>query len=111
MANFNRNHPLCNSSWVERINHLIFSLGSKQWHCPPILAWAVLQSRRESNDSMKAAEDKNKYSCLLQRAIKGNVFQYLQSMLKITAFKVVFFNYLFMFKCIELLVLRQKAFK
>ncbi|RXG57160.1 Nucleoporin protein, partial [Armadillidium vulgare] len=82
-----KNNPLCTPEWVSRLNSMIHSLGSKPWHYPPVLAWAILQGRRIASDPSCSAEEASRYSRLVQRAVKGNVFGYLQSSLKLTAFQ------------------------
>ena len=75
---------------IKQINPLIGSLGSKPFHHPPILAWAILQGRRLSSSSGSSAQETSKYSRLAQRAIGGNAFSYLRKALSLPAFEVLF---------------------
>ncbi|CAL4145683.1 unnamed protein product, partial [Meganyctiphanes norvegica] len=77
-------HPLCTDKFVQQISPVVFGLGARQAHLPPLLAWATLSLRAETaaNSSNSVPNGKQQqYLKLAHRAVQGNVFQYLHSVL------------------------------
>ncbi|XP_076066581.1 nuclear pore complex protein Nup188 [Oratosquilla oratoria] len=74
-------HDLCKSEWVSKIDPTMKLLGSQPCHMPPLIAWFVVQQQRARADGAQKPEGMQQYLKMGRRALEGNVFQYLQSIL------------------------------
>ena len=79
---------MCNESWVNKINEIINTLGSRPWHLPVLLAWSVLHGQKSSLPESSQKNMLTQYGKLALRAVKGNVFQYLKTALNNPAVQV-----------------------
>lgn len=94
---------LCEAAWRDKLEPLLSGLGSRPGHLPPLLAWSVLQGRQAladiagsnggsvssgtslllaaSNSGGGATALVNHYSKMAQRALRGGVMAFLQTVL------------------------------
>ena len=89
---YRASRALSEAGWISKIDLVINTLGSRMWHLPALLAWSVLQGRHSQTTETSKKLSTCQYGKLAERAIRGNVFYYLQTVLDNPVIEVINFE-------------------